>query len=146
MLRAARLSAALLFTLAASVTAASGSDAKSVSFNIFNRTDVCAWVTIYWSYHTQAGWHIAGEGHNRPRYVAPGTNWISNVNYSQGFFGPQIRYRAQMTYSAHCGGATVRDIQTDGHIAYPAKDLTLMLVDITGSKHNYSISSTTQNR
>lgn len=79
-----------------------------------NKSDSCAWITIYWSYKSEAHWRIAG-GSNRPRWVGAGQSWSSRERFNHPLLGPQVRTRAQVmsTANGQCTGKTGRpDITT----------------------------------
>lgn len=85
-----------------------------VGVGVQNNSDACAWITVYWSYKSEAHWRIAG-GDNRPRWVHPGERWSSRERFNSPLLGPQIRTRAQVmsTENGACRGTVGRpDIQT----------------------------------
>lgn len=115
-----------------------------VGVGVDNKSDSCAWITIYWSYKSEAHWRIAG-GSNRPRWVASGQRWSSRERFNSPMLGPQIRTRAQVmsTANGQCTGKTGRpDITTQINLSplRPGSDCSAHTeLSGTRSANNYRI-------
>lgn len=115
-----------------------------VGVGLDNKSDACAWLTIYWSYKSEAHWRIAG-GSNRPRWVAPGQHWGGRERFNHPLLGPQIRARAEVMSTANgkCTGSKGRpDIRTQMNLSPkgPGMDCSAT-AELTGSRaaNNYRI-------
>lgn len=101
-----------------------------------NHSDACAWITVYWSYKSQASWHIVG-GSNTPRFIERYGGWLGGENYNHPSLGPQIRFRAEVQKSARCGSGTRSDVRADQDV--PKYRSTPWVVYLEGSNGKYSI-------
>lgn len=115
-----------------------------VGVGLNNKSDACAWVTIYWSYKSEAHWRIAG-GSNRPHWVKPGQRWGGREKFNHPLLGPQIRTRAEVMSTANgaCTGSRGRpDIQTQINLSPhgPGRDCSAD-AELTGNRsaNNYRI-------
>lgn len=113
------------------------SDDTSFSWDLRNHSDACAWITVYWSYKSQATWHIVGGG-ARPRFVGQFGSWLGHENYNHPRLGPQIRFRAEVEKSAKCGSGKRSDVRADQDV--PKYRSTPWFVLLSGSNGKYHIS------
>jgi len=111
-------------------------DDTQFRWDLRNHSDACAWITVYWSYKSQATWHIVG-GSSRPRFVARFDSWSGSENYNHPSLGPQIRFRAQVEKSASCGSGTRSNVTADQDV--PTYRSTPWVVYLEGSNGKYHI-------
>ena len=129
--------AALAFAFVAGASAATHDvDRVDFIYNLHNESDACAWVTVYWSYKAEAGWHIEHGGGAEPKFVDAGGYTRGNVVFNNGPMGPQVRIRAEMKSGGakKCEGGTFSDVETKYNIAYGEKRPFMWTVTIEGSK------------
>jgi hypothetical protein len=116
-----------------------GDGTSSASWDFRNQSDRAVWVTVYWSYKSQATWHIYDKSGNRPRCVLKGASWSAwSGPFNHPSLGPQIRFRTQVMNAVNCNNGEVANRQTQADIgAY--KDARYY-VTLTGSNGSYSLS------
>jgi hypothetical protein len=80
---------------------------------VINRTNKCAWITIYTSTTLDTTWHkLSSPDASRPQWLRPGETRISPVN------DEQVKVLAEVKEHADCTGGTIRetyDIRKVGH-------------------------------
>ena len=115
-----------------------GDGTSSASWDFRNHSDRSVWVTVYWSYKSQATWHILGQSGNRPRCVAKGSSWSAwSGPFNHPSLGAQVRFRAQIMNPVNCNNGEVANRQTQADIG-AFKDARFY-VTVTGSNGSYNI-------
>jgi hypothetical protein len=83
--------------------------ATVVVVRVTNQSNTCAWVTIYWAtFYTP--WSIAGDAHNRPRFVHKGGFYDFAITVANPMPVPipaEIKVRTEVTRNADCSGGTL---------------------------------------
>ena len=126
---------ALTCVVASSPVRAVTQDVDTVNFYyaLSNKSDACAWVTVYWSYKVQASWHIEG-GSAAPKWVAVNGYTTGNVLFNHGPLGPQVRIQAEIPDGATCHGSDGTKVEAKYNIPYGEKRPFQWIVTIEGSK------------
>lgn len=111
----ATLAAIVTLTLSAGSVPATAQYERQmhVSWWLANQSDSCIWVTVYWSYESEAHWRIAG-GPSRPNWVRPGGMHRGGERFYHTPLTPQLRWRVEMPHpgNKNCSGKDGRNFQT----------------------------------
>lgn len=71
---------------------------------VINRTNKCAWITIYKSTALDTTWHkLSSPDASRPQWLKPGETRVSPVN------AEQVKVLAEVKEHADCTGGTIRE-------------------------------------
>lgn len=72
---------------------------------VFNKSDRCAWITIYWAPNFYIPYMIANRNDaERPQFVKPG----ESHKFPTGDVA-EMKVRAEVTKNADCSGGTIKD-------------------------------------
>lgn len=117
-----------------------------INVRVVNKTHYCAWITIYFArFYTP--WAIAGDPHNRPRFVHPDAFYDFGVVIADVLpkSPGEIKVRAEVKANADCSGRTIRDISAENKAIYgdqAAGHLKHVQSELTGdATHGFHLSA-----
>jgi hypothetical protein len=90
-----------------------------VNVRVTNRTQHCAWVTIYFArFYTP--WAIAHDPHNRPRFVHVDSYYDFNILIPDVLPASpaEIKVRTEVMRNADCSGGQIADLSEENKAVY----------------------------
>jgi hypothetical protein len=96
------------FAMQALGSAQLGPTVHGAQITVANRSDMCAWITIYKA-TTLTSWSIETNGASRPQYVRPGASHTFQAVMPTALAIPtEIKVRAQLDRAANCSTKSSR--------------------------------------
>lgn len=99
---------AILFCALTILGALPAKAARMDDVDIANKSDRCAWFTVYEADPVRP-WHMLSSENNRPRFLKPGESYLFPLENWMGSGAIEVKIRAEVKADRACGGGVVKD-------------------------------------
>ncbi len=91
------LGAATLVSAAPTHGVGTKDNGSTLQVYVTNTTSKSAWVTMYWGYSSQPGWHI-----DEAQCVKAHSSWRHNLDFHLGLGRPEAKLRSEIKNDVNC--------------------------------------------